>query len=276
MNYYAYRFHCNPRQPLSEILVSELADIGFESFVDTAEGVDAFVPENLDNEPAVREVADNLAYLGTMAYNRDFIPDQNWNATWEADYPVVTIGNRCIVRAPFHNVTEQYDLDLLITPQMSFGTGHHATTRHMLTYLLDEPLSGKAVLDMGAGTGVLAIAAMKLGAASAWAIDVDDWACRNAQENVALNHVNIRVDKGDATSIIGHFFDLILANINKNVLLSDISAYAKCLSPGGILMMSGFFDADVAEIISEADKYGLRHHTTRCDDHWAALKLIKE
>ncbi len=275
MNYYAYRFHCNPLQPLSEILVSELADLGFDSFVDTTEGVDAFVAENLDDEAAVRDVADGLAYLGTLAYNRDFIPDQNWNAIWEADYPVVTIGRRCIVRAPFHKVTEHYDLDLLITPQMSFGTGHHATTRHMLTYLLDETLEGKSILDMGTGTGVLAIAAVKLGAANARAIDVNDWACRNAIENAALNQVNIHVDKGNADSIEGEVFDLILANINKNVLLNDIRTYAKCLSPGGALIMSGFFDADASDIISEGVLHGLKHVATKTDDHWAALKLIK-
>ncbi len=276
MNYYAYRFHCNPLQPLGEILVSELADIGFDSFVDTPEGVDAFVPEHADNEMAVRDVADGLAYLGTLAYNRDFIPAQNWNAVWEADYPVVTIEKRCIVRAPFHKTDDTYELDLLINPQMSFGTGHHATTRLMLTFILDEILAGKTLLDMGTGTGVLAIAAVKLGAAKAIGIDIDAWACRNALENAALNHVDIHVEKGDATLLGKEPFDYILANINKNILLADIQTYAHCLNKSGTLFMSGFFDADVFDIVAAADGCGLAHVSTQTEDHWAALKLIKK
>lgn len=274
MNYFVYRFHCNPMQPLREILISELADLGFDSFEDTNEGVDAYICEEGDDETRVREVADSLAYLGVLAYNKEYIPHQNWNEKWESDYRPVEIGSRCIVRAPFHKPQKAYDLDLVIAPQMSFGTGHHATTRLMLELLLDTPMAGKRLLDMGTGTGVLAIATAKCGAADVRAVDIDQWACHNAVENAALNNVNIRVDKGDARILHGESYEIILANINRNVLLNDLPAYASAASPGCVLIMSGFFIADSDEIQKQACDTGFKMVEKRSDEPWAALKLI--
>jgi ribosomal protein L11 methyltransferase len=276
MNYVVYRFRCTPPHPLGDLLAAELADIGFDSFVPTADGMEAYVPETLDNPDAVQAIADALTYLGTAAWNRDVIPHQNWNAQWEADYPMVWVDDRCVVRAPFHPQPRAGVLDLLIAPQMSFGTGHHATTRMALALLLELPLLGRRVLDMGTGTGVLAIASAKCGAAQVLAIDIDEWSVQNAIQNAALNHVQFPVEKGDVDRIYGMVFDVIIANINKNVLLQHLPAYATCLAPGGVLLLSGFFDADVPALLQAGTPLGFRQIDTRTDAHWAALKWIKE
>ncbi len=276
MNYFVYRFHLLPQKPTGEILISLLADLPFESFQDTPEGFDAFIPESLDDPEAVGGLIAKWNHLGDLRFTRELIPDQNWNAVWESDYPVVAIGKRCLVRAPFHESDTTYEMEIVINPQMSFGTGHHATTYLMLSMLLDLDLHGKYVLDMGSGTGVLAIATALRGAILVEAVDIEEWAYRNTLDNAALNGVDIRVVQGDVKMIDGATFDIILANINKNVLLADMQHYAATLHPGGIILLSGFFEPDVKEILAEAGKYALHHTVTETKDGWAALKLIKD
>lgn len=277
MNYLAYTFHCNPPKPLSEILVSQLADIGFESFEEISTGVVAYVPENLHNSIEVDSCVKELESIGDIKFKSELIPDQNWNAVWESEYPVVTIDKKCIVRAPFHTIEPgEYDLDIQINPQMSFGTGHHETTYLVLSMLLKMDLKNLSLLDMGSGTGVLAIAARKLGAADVVAIDSEEWAYKNTLENVALNNVDIHVQKAETIPQDLPVYDVILANINKNVLVQLMPSFAVHLKVGGTLILSGFFQSDIEEIAEKASKYKLTLIEREIKNSWAALELKKE
>ncbi len=275
MNYIRYHFHLEPVKPLSEILISDLAELPFESFMETDDGVDAFIPEPLEDEPSVERIVMMRAELGEIHFFKEDIPDQNWNVQWEKDYPEVRIGNKCRIRAPFHPESSDFEFDILINPQMSFGTGHHATTYLMLSAMLELAIEGKEVLDMGCGTGVLAIAAALAGAGSVRAIDIEEWAYRNTLENSGLNNVDILVQKGDIELIQEATFDLILANINKNVLLAHVLHYAKALNTGGTLLLSGFFPTDAGEILAEAGKYKFATTVSMEKDGWCALQLTK-
>lgn len=268
-----YSFRCHPRQPLTEILISELADAGFESFVDTPEGFEAYISTAEDGHIKVTAVVDQYAGLGVVEFEKHKIAGQNWNAQWEADYPVVKVDNLCTVRAPFHQLQPGVDLDILVIPQMSFGTGHHATTWLMLYLLLHMDLRQKHVLDMGCGTGVLAIAAALRGAAHVLAIDIEDVAVENTLENTALNNVHVDVKKGGVEAIEGGPYDVILANINKNVLMADISGYKAALKAGGALLLSGFFGSDTDELKTAAADCGLVFDDLKTKDGWAALKF---
>lgn len=272
-NYVCYTFTCTPQQPTGEILTGELADIGFESFAESGPSLEAYIPESDDDEQAVKACLESLSAVGEVRYNRKVIPGQNWNAVWEADYPPVRVGSAVIVRAPFHPAETGYETEVVISPKMSFGTGHHATTRLMLGFLSEIDLPGKRVLDMGCGTGVLAAAAMLRGADFAKAVDIEDIAVENTRENAALNNVQIDVEKGGAEACGSEPFDVILANINKNVLRADMDTYAKALAPGGTLLLSGFFVSDADEIIEAAGDCGLKFEAKRNEDGWASLKL---
>lgn len=275
MNYFVYKFSVEPVKLMREVLLARLDDLPFESFQDTQTGLDAYVQEQDDCETEVQELKAMLADLGAVHYTKEFIPEQNWNANWEADYPAVEVDDKCIVRAPFHNADPRFRIDVLIQPKMSFGTGHHATTFLMLSMMFDIAVEGKKVLDMGSGTGVLAIAIKKMGAKEVWAIDIEEWAFQNTLENIALNNVDIRVDKGDADLIEAESFHVILANINKNVLLHDMPRYSKSLLPQGDILFSGFFDVDVDEISAAAEKYGLKFVVRNTRNGWAALHFRK-
>jgi ribosomal protein L11 methyltransferase len=275
MNYYVYQFSVEPVKLMRDVLLGHLDDLPFESFQDTESGLDAYVQEKDDCEAEVKELVAALADLGAVHYTKEFIPEQNWNANWEADYPVVEVDDKCIVRAPFHSADARFRIDVLIQPKMSFGTGHHATTFLMLRMIFELDVEGKRVLDMGSGTGVLAIATKKLQAKEVWAIDIEEWAFQNTLENIALNNVDIRVDKGDAELIEAHNFHVILANINKNVLLHDMPRYSKALHPQGDILFSGFFDVDVDEISAAAEKYGLKFVVRNTRNGWAALHFRK-
>ncbi|MEM9052027.1 MAG: 50S ribosomal protein L11 methyltransferase [Bacteroidota bacterium] len=273
MNYFLYRFTCEPVQPTAEILVTLLAELEFESFVSTENGVEAYVPANADSETEVKNLL--IKMEGEIDYHREEIQDQNWNAQWEADYEPVCVKDKFRVRAPFHKVDPAFEHDILIQPQMSFGTGHHETTWLMLDELHDLNLSGKAVLDAGSGTGVLAIAARRLGAERILAYDIEDWAYENTLENIALNNVEIEVLKGDVSVIGESTFGVILANINKNVLKNDMSAFAQALLSEGHLVLSGFFKTDVEELTTAAGNYGLEIAAVKSKNDWALLNLRK-
>src|SRR5690554_599810 len=277
MDYFAYTFTCNPPKPLSEILISQLADIGFESFEENETGAVAYIPENLHDSESVKSLVSSLSNIGSIAYTSERIPDQNWNAVWEAEYPVVTIGNKCIVRAPFHEVLPgEYDLDIQINPQMSFGTGHHETTFLVLSMLLEMDVCNKTLLDMGSGTGVLAIAAKKLGAGRVDAIDSEEWAYKNTVENVELNNVDIHVQKAEVIPQDSPVYDVILANINKNVLISLMPQFEKHVKTDGALVLSGFFNTDLGAIQKEAANYNFQLEHQETKNSWLALKLFKK
>ena len=269
---------CIPTQGVhtSDLLTALLADIGFESFSENEDGtLSAFI-----QAPALLpDLADRLKANPFSKYLLSFtvkkIADQNWNALWESQYEAVVIDGRCSVRAPFHPKPAGMEYDIIIMPKMSFGTAHHETTKLMIQYLLEMEILGKTLLDMGSGTAVLAILARMHGALSVTAIDNDEWAFNNALENVQLNHVpEIKVLLGDSTLLTGRKFDVIMANINRNILLNDIPEYLKCLNPAGRLYMSGFYFEDLPLIEARAKEYGLRLVSRRLENNWTAACFL--
>lgn len=273
MNYFLYRFTCTPLKPTTEILISHLAGLGFESFIETEQGADAYIPADADSETEVVTLITTME--GAVNYGREEIPEQNWNAQWETDYEPVCVEKKFRVRARFHQIDPSFAIDILIQPQMSFGTGHHETTWLMLNEMETIEWTSKSVLDAGSGTGVLAVAARKLGADRILAYDIEEWAYRNTLENIALNNIQLEVLKGDVSVIGSASFGVILANINKNVLLNDIPHFAKALKPKGYVFLSGFFKTDVDDLVALAKKYHLTKVAVETKNDWALIKLIK-
>jgi ribosomal protein L11 methyltransferase len=215
-------------------------------------------------------------FANVKLLKKELIPDQDWNATWEASYEPVIINEFCRIRAPFHKVEGSYKYDLIIEPKMSFGTAHHETTSQIIELMLQSDFTGLNLLDMGSGTGVLAILAKKLGSATTVAIDNDEWAYRNALDNIRLNDENdIIVELGDANSLNDRQFDIILANINRNILLRDMKEYVKCLVDGGKIFFSGFYEEDLVLIAKEAERLGLKYSNHVTKNNWAAAVFVK-
>lgn len=260
-----------------EILIADLAELGFESFSEEADHLLAYIPENdfskellyKNKHLSEQKTADKLVIK--------LIKEQNWNAVWESNYEPVIIDERCQIRAPFHQADNSLDFDIVIHPKMSFGTAHHETTSLIISILINEKIQGLKVLDMGCGTGVLAILAMLKGAKKTVAIDFDEWAYNNTIENVALNNIsNIDVKLGDASLLRNESFDLILANINKNALLKDMQAYSQVLKKNGRIIFSGFYKTDLDDIKLEAEKNSLTYHSYREKNNWVAATFRKE
>ena len=254
-----------------EILVAELGALNFESFVNTDTGLQAYVQE----ADFVEEEISDLYIL----HNPDFsitmeviiIEQQNWNAEWEKSFEPIEVDGKCIVRAPFHDKKE-VDFDIVIEPKMSFGTGHHETTHQMITQLLNMNVSGKRVLDMGCGTGILAILACMKGANSITGIDIDKWAYENTLENIRKNKCSqIIVKQGGAELLNNCSYDIILANINRNILLNDMEAYTKTMRTGSQIAFSGFYTSDISHIDTKARTLGLRLLRQSEKNNWAAL-----
>jgi ribosomal protein L11 methyltransferase len=276
MNYIELKFSINPQTPFQDILIAELAEIGFESFEETDNGLLAYIQELAFDE----KVLSNLDILNNalvkISYSVKQIPAQNWNAVWESNYNSVLIDERCYIRAPFHPSKPDVEFELLIEPQMSFGTAHHETTSNMISLLLNEDVAGKSFLDMGCGTAVLAILAYKKGASPIFAIDNDEWAYRNSIDNIAKNNIqDIQVFQGDAALLAGKSFDIIFANINKNILLSDMNIYSQSLNKNGKLFMSGFYRNDLKDISEKAAQLGLEYSTHIVDNEWVAAMYTK-
>ena len=246
MNYYACSFSNPENEILKDMFMELLGTIGFDSFMDTDDGFEAYCKEQDYNETELDEILQMEQFANVSLLKKELIPDQDWNATWEASYEPVVINELCRIRAPFHQVEGSYKYDLIIEPKMSFGTAHHETTSQIIELMLQSDFTGLDVLDMGSGTGVLAILAKKLGSATTVAIDNDEWAYRNALDNIRLNDENeIVVELGDADSLNNRQFGLILANINRNILLRDMKEYVKCLLDGGKIFFSGFYEEDL-------------------------------
>lgn len=276
MDYIELDVKVNPKQPGTDLLISELAENGFESFAETEEGFLAYIPLKQFSEALLSPVNEFTANLGKAVFSQKLIPGQNWNAEWEKGYQSILVSNKLLIRAPFHEPVPGVEMELIIQPQQSFGTGHHPTTRLMAEKLLTMPLAERYILDMGCGTGVLAILAAKRGASAVLGIDIETNAVENAKENVQRNAVvNVTIEEGKDDQIAGRKFDLILANINKNVLMNAMSVYASALNPGGELLLSGFFLTDVAELTSIAEKAGLKFKLTETDGEWALIHLTK-
>lgn len=276
MNYYACSFSNPENEILKDMFMELLGTIGFDSFMDTDEGFEAYCQEPALDEEELNGIMQMEQFVNVKLLKKELIPDQDWNATWEASYEPVIINEFCRIRAPFHKVEGSYKYDLIIEPKMSFGTAHHETTSQIIELMLQSDFTGLNLLDMGSGTGVLAILAKKLGSATTVAIDNDEWAYRNALDNIRLNDENdIIVELGDATSLNDRQFDVILANINRNILLRDMKEYVKCLVDGGKIFFSGFYEEDLVLITKEAERLGLTYSNHVTKNNWTAAVFVK-
>lgn len=278
MDYLELSVKLTPRDPWADVLLAELSEIGFESFVETEDGLMAYSPVNkMTAEKAVSNtILERKSDEFTSDYEIKIIPHQNWNAVWESDFQPVEVENYLTILAPFHDKKDHKGMLIEIQPQMSFGTGHHQTTWMMSKALFEMGKLPDRVLDMGTGTGVLAIFAEKLGAKKITAVDIEDWSVENTIENAKRNNcIHIEALCGDVDILKGMSFGLILANINKNVLKAHLPSYAEMLETNGILMLSGFFNTDVDELLTFAHQFGFEKVAILNKDNWAAIKLIK-
>ncbi|MCU0435754.1 MAG: 50S ribosomal protein L11 methyltransferase [Bacteroidia bacterium] len=276
MNYIELDIQVEPRYPAADLLITELSELGFESFADTPAGFTAYIPEAGYHAGVLQPLHDFDTALGTLTWTEKHIPSQNWNAVWEADFQPVDIGGICRIRAPFHAPAPQGVMDIVIQPQMSFGTGHHATTHLMVEKLLTIDFTGKTVLDLGSGTGVLAIIASLRGAKQVDAVDIEAPAVENARENAVHNAgAQIHVYEGDHRFMAGKNYDMIIANINRNVLLAAMPGFGAALNQGGTLLLSGFFTSDTDTLTTAASQNGLTALTANARNEWALIELTR-
>lgn len=275
MEYVALHIAC-PDEERAEILTAELADWPFESFETVGGELAAYIQAAL--LAACRSEVD--AMLERYGVGGRYLPiaTQNWNAVWESDFPPVEVDGRVVIRAPFHAPASAGTMEIVLTPHNSFGTGHHATTWMMAHELLDLPVAGCRGLDLGSGTGVLAIVAAKCGAAHVDAVDIDDWCEASCRENAAMNGVAERIEPilGDIGRVAGRSYDFIVANINRNILLEGLECCAGMLEAGGTMLMSGFLEEDVDVLVAAAEKSGMRCVATRSREEWRMLRLQKD
>jgi ribosomal protein L11 methyltransferase len=272
--YIGYNFNVKPLQPATEILIAELGYAGFESFVENEEGVIAYIQKAEWNAAILEgiQIIDSDEF--EITYTFDDIEPTNWNEEWEKNFNPIVVDDLVTVRAPFHKKLDT-KYDLIIEPKMSFGTGHHETTHMMIQHILINNFEGKSVLDMGCGTGVLAILAEKVGAIKLDAIDIDNWCYLNSIENIERNNCeHISVYEGDVKLLEGKSYDSIIANINRNILLADIPKYSKCLNKKGTLFLSGFYKEDIPLIEAECNKQMLKLEETIQKGQWVSLKFI--
>lgn len=277
MKYIEVTFTMDDTALWRDLLVDSLGNEGpYESFVETPDGLKAYVQAPQYDAGWLSSTVE--AFPVPLKYSVAEMEDRDWNAEWEKDHKAVLVeyeGGSVWVRAPFHPHRTDVSYELVIEPKMSFGTAHHPTTYMMLSYVAEMPMAGKRVLDMGCGTAVLAILAKMRGASRVAGIDVDEWAYRNAVENAATNGVDIDLRLGDATSIDGTY-DVIIANINRNILLADMERYAAALNPGGSLLLSGFYEADEGVLTAKANTLGMVLRNKKNRDGWAAIQLVKQ
>jgi ribosomal protein L11 methyltransferase len=278
MNYFEINFFIVPfEEYISDVLASELGEIGFDSFVTTEVGLDAYALETAFDETKLMNLLSDFPFETSIDYKVTKIESKNWNEEWEKHYfePIV-IGNECVIHSSFHKNVPKAKYDIVIDPKMAFGTGHHETTSLVIGRLLQMDLKNKTLLDMGCGTAVLAILAAMRGAGSIEAIDIDTWCTENSIENIDKNNVKgINVQLGGAELLKGLHFDIILANINRNILLADMEQYAACLSTGGELYMSGFYTQDIPLIEAEANRNGLKLIDYHEKNNWVVVKTVK-
>ena len=269
-----YQFTVKPKQPATDILIAELGELGFESFLETKEGLLAYIKKSEWDSSSLEQVSALQNSEFNIAFESSEIDQQNWNAEWEANFDPIILGRHCAVRAPFHDRPD-VEFDIIIAPKMSFGTGHHETTHMMLQFVLKNEIRGKNVLDMGCGTAVLAILAAMKGASVIHAIDMDHWSYLNALENVKLNkQEHILVKEGKVDLLGDHRYDVILANINRNTLLRDIPVYAKHLNKGGILVLSGFYRDDLPAISEKCASSDLSFQENLENNDWVSAKYV--
>jgi ribosomal protein L11 methyltransferase len=278
MDYIEVNFIIEPfEEYISDVLASELGEIGFDSFVPSEVGMDAYILQLKFNELELKSILSDFPFEASIDYKITQIKAKNWNEEWEKHYfePIV-IGNDCVIHSSFHKDVPKAKYDIVIDPKMAFGTGHHETTSLVIGQLLLMDLEGKTLLDMGCGTAVLAILAAMRGAKDIVAIDIDTWCTENSIENIAINNISgIDVQLGGAELLAGLHFDIVLANINRNILLADMEQYVACLSSGGELYMSGFYKEDIPLIEAEVNRLGLQLVDFKEKNNWVVVKTVK-
>jgi ribosomal protein L11 methyltransferase len=279
MNYYKYDIVLTPdNQEFREIVIASFGDLGFESFVEQEDKIEAYLPEN--NKNVSDDLINELSFspMFEYAYSKELIKDQNWNEEWEKNYfKPLLIADKCLVRAPFHTDYPNAEYEIIIEPNMAFGTGNHETTSLMIEHLLEMDLNAKSLLDMGCGTGILSILASMKGCSSIVAVDIDKWAYEGTIENSKLNNIdNIEALIGDVSSVENTHFDIVLANIHKNVLIDDMPKYKTLLNKNGLLIMSGFYDHDLVDIERIAVNLGFKSHKKKIKNRWVAIAYLAE
>jgi ribosomal protein L11 methyltransferase len=260
-----------------EIVIALLSGLGYESFVDTPSGINAYIQSAKFSIKSVEDCGiTELEALEGIDFSHRIIEKVNWNRRWESNFPQLMIAGRCSVRASFHQRPAEAEYDIVIDPKMSFGTGHHHTTSMMIELILDLDLKGKRVLDMGCGTGILAILAAKKNAASVEAVDIDEWAWKNTLENCILNGVEVNARQGSIEIVSGELYDVVLANITRNILTDNMSALNASLNNGGHLLLTGFFTRDLDDISGSANKEGLTMVKYHESEGWCAAEFLKQ
>ena len=276
MEYTEIDIRLNPIVPFADILVARLNEIDFESFIEDESGIKAYVQTHLLDENSVKEIINEVAKLCNLSFLISKVKQENWNKNWENNFEPVHINDKCVIRAHFHNSFPDFEHEIIITPKMSFGTGHHETTSLMINEMYDMDFNDKTVLDMGSGTGVLAILSSKLGATSVIGIDFDKWAHENSVENAKINTIsNVSFLHGDALLIGELKFDIILANINRNIILQDILIYENAMNNNSEIIFSGFLDVDVPIILEKSEQLGLDLVVSKHKKKWQMLHLKK-
>ncbi|MBD1362790.1 50S ribosomal protein L11 methyltransferase [Mucilaginibacter sp. ZT4R22] len=277
MNYYELLFTTITTEDYQQdLLIAALGEIGFDTFEEVDLGFKAYIPVDDFNQEALDDQLADYREMFTFSYDITLIPQKNWNEVWESNFEPIEVSGQVFVRATFHAPKPEFPYEIVIDPKMAFGTGHHQTTAMMMALMLENDFKGKKVLDMGCGTGILAILAAKLGAAELTAIDYDIVCYESTIENSALNNSqNIKALCGSKEVIPNEQYDIILANINRNILLDQMESYAKVLKPGGEIYFSGFYETPDLDIITdEARKYGLKYIIHKKDKDWVAAKFV--
>lgn len=275
MNHYTeFNFKIQPLEPWNEILMAELIQIGFDSFTEEHTGILGYIPTELVDEEQFKSLEIFNNEMVKISYTSQEMPNINWNEEWEKNFSPINVENKVLIRAEFHEANPQME-EIIIQPKMSFGTGHHPTTHLMIQQMLDLDFKGKKVLDMGCGTSVLAIYAKMKGAQDVLAIDIDEWSVENSMENAARNNVALRIELGTAENLGHEKFDIILANINRNILISDIPTYVKDMKEDGLLLLSGLCFFDVEDILEVCTEQGLKLQNQQQREEWCSLLLVK-
>jgi len=272
--YLGYHFSVAPKELGSEILIAELGEKPFESFIETETGFSAYIQKDLWTEDVLNDIYLLTSPEFNISYTIEEIDQINWNEEWEKNFEPIDVDGKCHVRAPFHPKTEA-EFDIIIEPKMSFGTGHHETTHMMIQHILETDVTNLKTLDMGCGTAILAILAEKKGAKPIDAIDIDNWCYLNSKENAVRNNCHeISVYEGDADLLKGKKYDLVIANINRNILLNDMQQYVDCLNNNGILLLSGFYNDDIPFIDASCTEKGLTFVKKIERNNWVSLKYV--